>query len=232
MELSSRIAITPHKQRARLYREHKYVFFVFSDLVHLIGSLDFTEKSAVAEVTDRLQTLEFLLKGHADYEESRIHIILKHKNSFLYQSVESQHKDHQLFFDKSEKYLREIEKVDDPEDKNYLGYLFYLDLREFFAQNLIHFDYEEKVILPELQRLATDEDIREIDAQSYRQMLPDQLIHMMEVLFPHMNREDRLTFLKDIKDCQPDKFELAWQGMLPKIDEREREALGKSLNIP
>jgi hypothetical protein len=200
-------------------------------LIQFIGSLNFSEIDAVAQAKDRMQNLKFLLEGHADYEESRIHTILKERGSLLFQKAELEHNNHTLFFEKADKCLMDIENRQNPADKNHLGYLFYLELREFFAQNLIHFDYEEKVILPELQRLTSDEDILEIDSQTYRQMTSDQMIHMMDVLFPHMNSDDRFTFLKDIKDCQPEKFEAAWQGIRSKIDEQERDTLMKSLNI-
>ena len=53
----------------------------------------------------------------------------------------------------------------------------------------------------------------------------------MEVLFPHINCEDRYTFLKEIKDCEPEKFKLAWKGILPSINKLERIHLMKLLNI-
>jgi hypothetical protein len=232
MEFATKIAGMPEQIRARLYREHKYVFFAFSELVQLIGSLDFCAVNAVFQAKERLQDLRQLLEGHAHYEESRIHALLKSKHSLLFKEAEGDHEKHHLFFNKAEKDLNDIEDLKDPEAKNHRGNEFYLDLREFFARNVIHFDYEERVILPELQKLVDDESIREIDSLSYRQMTPSQMIHMMEVLFPHMNPEDRFTFLKDIKNCQPKKFEMAWDGIAVKIEEEERESLRKSLKIP
>ncbi len=114
---------------------------------------------------------------------------------------------------------------------HFLGYELYLDLRNFFGENLDHFDYEERVIMPELQRLLSDDEIKEIDKISYRQMLPEYMVHMMEVLFPHMNCDDRLTFLNDIKTCEPEKFELAWDGISPMLEETERNNLKKLFGI-
>ncbi|MBX9976703.1 MAG: hemerythrin domain-containing protein [Alphaproteobacteria bacterium] len=217
--------------RSRLYREHKYVFFVFCDLIQCIGSLDFSEKGAIKKAADRLQALQSLLDSHADYEESRIHALLKKKKSLVCHEAEMQHQSHDAFFEKAHHMLSAIEKQDTQSDKNHLGYMLYLELRSFFAHNLLHFDYEEKIILPELQRLASDSEILDIDAQSYRQMDPDQVIHMMDILFPHMNADDRFTFLHDIKKCQPEKFDAVWQGIHPKIDATEKVKLIQSLSL-
>ena len=68
-------------------------------------------------------------------------------------------------------------------------------------------------MMPELQRLFSDAELKEIDHESYRQMSAEQIFDMASVLFPHMNRDDHHVFLADIKDCVPDKFALVW----PKI---------------
>lgn len=231
MDASSQKIFAPNKLRARLYREHKYVFFFFTDMIQTMGCLDFSQKEAVDQAKDHLHHLKSLLKGHAHYEESRIHDILKKKGSSIFHQVEVQHQDHDLYFEKAEKLLSTIDHMDNPEDKIEMGYVYYLDLREFFAQNLLHFDYEEKVILPELQRLVGDEEIREIDAISYRQMTPDHMTQMMTVLFPHMNRDDRFAFLRDIKDSQPEKFDQAWEGIVPTLHEQEVGELRESLGV-
>ena len=33
---------------------------------------------------------------------------------------------------------------------------------------------------------------------------------MLEVLFPHMNIDDKLHFLQDIKESEPEKFIITW----------------------
>lgn len=36
---------------------------------------------------------------------------------------------------------------------------------------------------------------------------------MIEVLFPHMNSDDRFVFQNEIKNCEPEKFKLVSQLM-------------------
>ena len=56
-------------------------------------------------------------------------------------------------------------------------------------------------------------------------MTPEQMIHMMEVLFPHMNITDKEAFLTDIQESQPEKFPIAWRGILPRLTQEEAESL-------
>jgi hypothetical protein len=52
------------------------------------------------------------------------------------------------------------------------------------ADYIDHMTFEETVLMAEPQRLFSDAEIRQIDAESYHQMEPAQMVHMMEVLMP------------------------------------------------
>ena len=220
-----------NKMRYRLYREHKYIFFIFSEILQLESRLDLSAKGSIAKLKDELEKLSTLLQSHAEYEESRIHLILKNKNSPLFHEAEKQHQDQKLHLEMIDKKINLIEHTSKINEIHFMGYEIYLDLRNFFCENLKHFDYEERVIMPELQRLLNDDEIQEIDRISYRQMSPEQMVHMMEVLFPHMNSDDRFVFLDEIKSSEPEKFELAWSGILPMIDENEKNNLKRLLGM-
>lgn len=199
--------VTLNKDRYRLYREHKYIFYVFSEILQLTSRLDFSVKESITELKSELKKLRLLLQSHAEYEESRIHSILKNQNSYVFKEAESQHHDHKIYLERIDSKINLIENTSKIKDIHFLGYEIYLDLRNFFCENLKHFDFEERIIMPELQRLLSDDEIKEIDFESYRNMSPEEMIDMIEVLFPHMNSDDRFTFLNDIKRCDPQSFE-------------------------
>ncbi|MBA3535014.1 MAG: hypothetical protein H0T84_00120 [Tatlockia sp.] len=86
--------------------------------------------------------------------------------------------------------------------------------------------------MPELQRLYTDEEIlANVDAKTYALMTPDQMVNMIEVLFPHFNADDREAFLRDIYKSEPVKFHEAWKGIATIIDAAERKRLIARLGI-
>ena len=80
---------------------------------------------------------------------------------------------------------------------------------------------EETIILPELQRLYSDKELKEIEAKTYAVMSPDDLVDMLQILFPHMNAADKQAFLSDIKECQPDKYAVIWPKIKAQIPEHE-----------
>ncbi len=201
--------------RYQFYREHKYVSAALNDLERVIARTDFCNSTAVEEVKNFLSELTGLLKGHAEYENERLHLLLKQKGSsiFSHTHVEEEHaaQDQQLLA--IEQSLQDITKESKREKRIEMGYRLYLAYRKFVSDNLAHLHEEETQILPELQRLYSDSELQQVEAQTYREMTPEQMIDMLGILFPHMNAYDRQAMLLDILTLEPEKFEVVWQAM-------------------
>lgn len=217
--------------RYRLYREHKYLFFMFSQLLQLVATLDLSREHQIDELKKTTKNLQALLESHAHYEETRIHSLLKAKNSLVFQNVELEHRQHTNFFNNLNKQIDLLQHANQ-DDIYFMSYELYLELRYFFADTLKHFDTEEKILMPELQRLFTDEELKVVDKISYSEMSSSDLVDMMSVLFPHMNCDDRASFLLDIKECEPEKFLSAWQGISTMLDSKEKAILIRKFDLP
>ena len=218
--------------RYRLYREHKFVSFMLSSFSAEIAKIDFSLDDNVNHIKEKLSGIIKLLHGHASHENISIHALLKNKGSCIHEKIEAEHSSHSNIFEKLNQLLTEVIKSTDIARRVELGHQFYLGVQRFEAENLLHQIYEETVIMPELQRLYTDEELLVgIEAKTYELMTSEQMIHMMEVLFPHFNMDDREAFLRDIYQSQPAKFVEAWAGIAPMIDSRERDRLITCLGI-
>ena len=216
--------------RYKFYREHKYVSAAVNDLERLIAKTDFTVPAEVEKVKIEFDALVQMLAGHAHYENETLHELLRKKGSAVYKHVEADHIEYEQKIKDLEDRLNKVINNTNPDDQVELGYQFYLWYRKFTGDNLLHLHEEETVILPELQRLYGDDVLSTVEFGSYRMMAPEDLIHMMEVLFPHMNPSDREAFLIDIKACDPAKFAIAWHGIKSKIAANERAHLAKKLD--
>lgn len=214
--------------RYKFYREHKYVSFAMNDLERLIAKTDFCSPEEVEKVAETLRSVTEMLKGHAQYENTALHTLLKNKGSPLYEEVEKDHEHYEATLSDIESLLKE---VDYAEDRVEAGYQFYLAFRKFVGYNLLHLDEEETIVLPELQRLYTDEELKMVEVDTYNRMTPAQMVHMMQVLFPHMNPSDREAFLTDIKEAEPMKFAESWNAIQSEIVPEERSALMQKLSI-
>jgi len=200
--------------RYRFYREHKFVIPFINDVTRLIARTDFQDEEQLKVVRERVNNVIGMLQGHAEHEEKAFHLLLEAKGSTVHQSIMKDHADHARLFDHIEASLKDISTAGTGEEKIRLGYAFYLQFREFEANNMNHINDEERVIMPELQRLYTDEELRAVEAKIYHKMEPDHMIHMMKVIFPYMDSVDHLVFLSDIQIATPDKFKNAICGIL------------------
>ena len=217
--------------RYKFYREHKYVSVALNDLERLIAKTDFKDFSQVKKVEEEFDTLIQMLNGHAHYEDKTLHKLLQEKASLVYKHIEEDHKHMDKTIADLQSLLKKVKEAIQEEEHIELGYQFYLWYRKFVGDNLIHLHEEETIILPELQRLYADTELREVEFDTYRRMSVEQMIHMLQILFPHTNPTDHEAFLKDIKDAVPEKFIQVWQGIQSLIIPQERMQLIKKLEI-
>lgn len=218
-------------KRYKFYREHKYVCAAINDIERLIAKTDFTSATETVKVKEAFDAMFPMLKGHADYESSRLHRLLRERGSNVYRHAEEEHRVYEQKLNDLSNRLMLVSESIDPEERIELGYQLYLCFRKFAGENLLHLHEEETVILPELQRLYSDEELAQVEFESYRVMTHEDLIHMMQALFPHMNPADRLVFLTDIKACDADKFLRAWQGIREQLDQDERKLIEIRLHL-
>lgn len=217
--------------RYKFYREHKYVSAACNDLERLVAKTDFRVRSEVETVKHEFDALVEMMKFHAEYEDTVLHELLRKKSSTVYKDIESDHHELDQTIAKLEGVLKKVMTASSQDEQVEFGYQFYLWFRKFVGDNLLHLHQEETIILPELQRLYSDEELSKVEFGSYQVMTAEDLVQMMEVLFPHMNPSDHEVFLTDIKACDPVKFAIAWQGIQGKIAPDERDALIKKLEI-
>jgi hemerythrin-like domain-containing protein len=202
--------------RYKFYREHKYVSAAVNDVERLIAKTDFTKRDQVEQAKNEFDALIKMLKGHAHYENETLHELLRQKGSAVYKHVEQDHIQYEQQIADLEDRLKKAMESTLPEEQVELGYQFYLWFRKFAGDNLLHLHEEETVILPELQRLYSDEELSKVEFKTYKMMTAEDMIEMLEVLFPHMNPSDHGVFLADIKACDPEKFAVVWNHMQSK----------------
>lgn len=217
--------------RYQFYREHKYVSFVLNDLERLIAKTDFCDPSQVEIIEQKFNAVVELMKCHAEYEDSKLHPLLQEKGSIIFQEAQEDHKHQDSLFQTLQYLLDQIKATPDKELQIGLGYQFYLNYRKFVGENLQHLHEEETQILPELQKLYHDTQLRTVETETYQQMTIEELVGMMKELFPHFNPSDRQAFLSDIQDAVPEKFHQAWEMIKETIDPKEQKLLMEKLCI-
>ncbi|MBS0290276.1 MAG: hemerythrin domain-containing protein [Proteobacteria bacterium] len=199
--------------RYRFYRVHKYVCFEIAEFDHATARTDFSDQTACFALKEKLINLIQLLKHHGEYEDAHIHDLLRQKNSSLQLAIEREHQEHEQAFNDLIHQLDNITTVQDHSEKIPLGNDFYLSYRLFYSEMLKHLYDEEKILLPELQALYSDEELAQLQAKTYQKMTPEQMLGMLNVLFSHVNPEDMRFFINEMKAAEPEKFKIVWEGL-------------------
>jgi len=207
--------------RYQFYREHKYVSAALNDLERLIAKTDFREESGLTKVAEEFSALAQMLKSHAQYEDESLHSLLKKKNSPVYLHVEQDHIHQEEQLAEVQSLIDQVGSARTNEEKIALGYKLYLTYRKFVGDNLVHLHEEETIILPELQRLYTDKELQEVEAETYRTMTVDEMKEMLQHLFPYMNPSDKEAFLRDISELEPAKYSILKERLSDLLDKGE-----------
>jgi len=208
--------------RVKLYREHKYVSFALSELERLIAKTDFTDDTELTFIQSKWEQIKELQEGHALHEEQNFHTLLEMKGSKIHHEAHSDHE----HLEQTLKNLQDLlDALKTSPNRIEAGYEFYLAYRKFVGENLLHLHEEETKLLPELQRLCTDDELRAIEHPIYEQMSAEDLRDMLQILFPHMNFSDKCAFLTDIKLAQPEKFLQLWDTAREFMSKEEMERI-------
>ena len=218
------------KERYRFYRDHKFIIAFVNDTGRMIAKTNFCDHKQVQKLKERVDGLVTLLKGHAEYEDNIFHPLLDAKGSNVHETIAADHKNNDAVFATWEKALKEIYELEDTDEKKQRGYEFYLAFREFEANTLIHLNNEENLIMPELQRFYSDDELKAVEANIYRkdEMTPDAMVRMMSTLFPYMDENDHLVFLNGIRDATPDKFAEVFRGVAKAVTDENKPILEDS----
>lgn len=183
--------------RFRLYREHKYLTTVLFEACMEFAKTDLRNQTEREVLLGKISGVRALLESHGEYEQSRIHTRISARGSSAHAVADSEHERDLKALDSI------LEKIKDCTDSPSQAHKIYLEFRKFLAEVLLHLDYEETVMLPQLQELYTDDELRLIDKESYDQMDAGQMIDMLQVLFTSMNADDKEFFIDELHRAAP-----------------------------
>jgi hemerythrin-like domain-containing protein len=193
--------------RYRFYREHKFLTFLLFELERMIAKSDFRNQSEINQIKESLLSLGAIMAGHAAFENRAIHTLLCNKGSTAHQAIEAEHENHDFKYNELQQMIDRIFANSNAIQREESGYQFYLQFRHFVSLHLSHFHQEETVIMPLLQQLYSDEQLRLVEFNTFNHMTPVQMTDMITVLSPHMNPSDRAFFIGELKTAEP----LKWQ---------------------
>lgn len=195
--------------RFRFFRVHKYVIFELMQMARLLAVTNFNNMPELKAIEPKLASLINMLKGHSAFEDGKIFQLLKSQGVDIARYEADHHEQHALF----EELANRFNAVKMANDAVVAGESFYVYYRTFMANMILHMDAEERELWPLFKKHCTEEQMREVQSNSYQQMTPQQILEMLTTLFPHFNRDDKVAFCNEVQAAVPDK----WEQIVPHV---------------
>lgn len=210
---------------------HRYVRYEMFELSKNMAKIDFRDKLQAISAKEQFDKFKLLMKGHATHEDTTVHQLFREANSTVFQLAETEHKTHDQIIEKMADKLNETLASDCDHTRHLAGYQFYLLLNKFIAESLNHLNLEEQVLMADLHQLYPDEKIRAVTFNTYDHMRPEQLLHMLQTIFPHVNDYEREVFIRDIHESYPKKLKDIWPDVWALLSDNERQYYQESLGL-
>lgn len=186
---------------------HKGIRYAFSQISWKAGSIDYADKTEVAELKAQMEEFGELLEEHAKTENE---FILKALEARLPGSSDHDEQDHENLYALQEALLAKLEGILHPtiptSEAKSIGYEFYQDLSKLHAAHLEHMLEEEQVTQVLMWTHFTDEEMLDIHHQIIQHIPPAKMLAWMKYILPALNYEERFGLLKGLQAGAPAPF--------------------------
>ena len=205
---------------------HRHIRHEMHEVSEAAAKVDFKVESQRTAVKKKFDALVEYLKGHAEGEEMFQTPLLKAKNSKIADKLHVEHQQIEKEMNELNQKFNSIGSTQNAEQQVERGYDFYLSYTDFMCHYFQHLLGEERVIMPELQRLYTDDELRKVTLDLYPQMPKEKIEEMLQFFFPYVSAIEREVMLTDLKDSlPPETFRAAWEFIALTLEPQERKAL-------
>jgi hypothetical protein len=188
---------------ADLYRSiHKGIRAELFAITGSAGNLDPSSDCDRAAIADHVVTVAHVLESHAHHEDAFIDPVLEQHLPDLAQEISDDHERLEAMFASVTDLA--VSAVEAPAaDHRRLMQLLHLDLARFTSSYLAHIDLEERVVMPELERIVGVEACGALHGAIVGSIPPAEMARSLAFMLPAMNLDDRAEMLGGIRMVAP-----------------------------
>ena len=210
---------------------HKGLRLALSQLLVRLGAADPADADLpglMAELRDQC----LLSAGHLAHEDEVIHTALEARAPGSTIRLVQAHDHHRETFNEIAALIRQVETAPAADQARRLRSL-YLRFSVFVADDFAHMAEEEQFMLPILQSLFTDEELREMEDRITGGLAPEAMIAVARLMIPAATRTDRLAMLGAIRANAPAEAFAAIIGLAarPTLSEADFAHLSEGLGL-
>lgn len=227
-----RASVPFHLVAEDLYRDiHKAIRAELFGVTGQAGRTDPADRAARAAVAGRVHGLVELLVSHAEHEDAHVQPAIQEHLPVVAAQIVADHVALDARLEQLDGWAPDAVEAPRAQLRGRMHHL-YLELASFTSTYLEHQDVEERVVMPELERVLGTEAVVAIHTAIVRDIAPDEMAATLAIAIPAMNIDERCGMLSGIRAGAPaEVFAGVWGLVGTVLPGDDRTALAARLGI-
>jgi len=214
------------------YRDiHKGIRSELFAVTSAAGTLDPHDRDGRADLARHVQSVVDLLVSHAEHEDAVVQPVLEAELPALAAQIATDHPHIEAQIEE----IRDlaVATVDAPDaDLRDDVFRVYMELASFTSAYLTHQDFEERDVMPALERSIGVDGVLALHQAIVGSIPPDEMMRTLPLMLTAMNVDDRAELLGGMQaGAPPEVFAGVWNLTRSVLSPSDTRALARRLNV-
>jgi hypothetical protein len=183
-----------------------------------IGATDATSDAQIERLVAELSEHLAMCGTHLEDENAVLHVALDDRRPGASAHAAEDHDDHLHSFEELTALLSQLAAAA-PDNRAPLLAALYRRFGRFVADDLLHMEHEEHVLLPDLQAAFTDEELRELEGRIVATIAPEHMVLFLDAMLEAMPMADGTAMLGAMQAGMPPA---AYAALMLAVEDRRR----------
>ncbi|MCU0853443.1 MAG: hypothetical protein MUF63_00670 [Rhodobacteraceae bacterium] len=183
-----------------------------------IGAADATSDAQIDRLVAEISEHLAMCGTHLEDENAVLHVALDARRPGATAHAAEDHDDHLQSFAELTALLAQL-AIAAPDNRAPVLAALYRRFGRFVADDLLHMEHEEHVLLPDLQAAFTDEELRELEGRIVATIPPERMVLFLDAMLEAMPLADGTAMLGAMQAGMPPG---AYAALMQAIENRRR----------
>jgi hypothetical protein len=167
-----------------------------------IGAVDLTRDAEIDRLVREIGEHLTMCHAHLQHEDTVLHTALDARRPGASAHAAEDHDDHLHSFAELKALLSRLAAAE-PDSRAAALAALYRRFGRFVADDLLHMEHEEHVLLPDLQAAFTDEELRELEGRIVAGIAPDHMVLFLDAMLGALPEADSAALLGAMRAGMP-----------------------------
>jgi len=214
------------------YRDiHKGIRSELFAVTGAAGTLDPRDRAGRADLARHVQSVADLLVSHAEHEDAVIQPVLEAQLPALAAQIATDHPHIEAQIEEIRDLADAAVDASDAEARDDV-FRIYMELASFASAYLAHQDFEERDVMPALERAVGIDEVVALHQAIVGSIPPDEMMRTLPLMLTAMNIDDRAEVLGGMQaGAPPEVFAGVWNLTRSVLTPGDTRALARRLGI-